>query len=233
MNQSTSVNQSRFSSCLYSTVQRFSYPFYKAWVILSPDYRLAPEHRFPAAIDDCYDSVNYVHENAETLQVSKIIVTGDSAGGHLSITTALRIVNTGRVELAGVLPIYPVTQLVSVDLPSYEKSDSYLLSRYQMAGFYSSYLVGSDKMIEPIMSGNLTKYVVSKEPSLEKYFGSPEPLDSDITLDFDPFNFGISPLLASDALLEKYPSSIIYVAEHDVLHDDGVLFHQRLTIFFL
>jgi len=72
-------------------------------VILSPDYRLAPEHIFPAAIDDCYDSVNYVHENRETLQVSKIIITGDSAGGHLSITTALRVVNTGRVGLAGVL----------------------------------------------------------------------------------------------------------------------------------
>ena len=199
-------------------------------VILSPDYRLAPEHIFPAAIDDCYDSVNYVHENRETLQVSKIIITGDSAGGHLSITTALRVVNTGRVGLAGVLPIYPVTQLVSVDLPSYKKSDNYLLSRYQMAGFFSSYLTGSDQMIESIMAGNLTKHVVSEESSLEKYFGRHESLDSDITLNFDPFDFAVSPLLASKGLLEKYPPSIIYVSEHDVLRDDGALFHQRLNI---
>lgn len=198
-------------------------------VIMSPEYRLAPEHKFPAALDDCYDSVNYVHENAETLQVNKIIITGDSAGGHLSITTALRVVKTGRVALAGVLPIYPVTQLISVDLPSYQKSDGYLLSRYQMAGFFSSYLTGSDEMIESIMDGNLTKHLVSEDSSLENYFGEQEPLDSAITLNFDPFDFAISPLLAPEELLEKYPPSITYVAEHDVLHDDGVLFHQRLT----
>ena len=172
-------------------------------VIMSPEYRLAPEHKFPAALDDCYDSVNYVHENAETLQVNKIIMTVDSAGGHLSITTALRVVKTGRVELAGVLPIYPVTQLISVDLPSYEKSDGYLLSRYQMAGFFSSYLTGSDEMIESIMDGNLTKHLVSEDSSLENYFGEQEPLDSAITLNFDPFDFAISPLLAPEELLEK------------------------------
>jgi len=98
-----------------------------------------------------------------------------------------------------------------------------------MAGFFSSYLTGSDQMIESIMAGNLTKRVVSEESSLEKYFGRHEPLDSDITLNFDPFDFAVSPLLTSKGLLEKYPPSIIYVSEHDVLRDDGALFHQRLV----
>ena len=65
-------------------------------VVVAPDYRLAPEHLYPAAIEDCVEAVKYVFDNAEELNINneKIVVTGDSAGGHLTLVTALNLIGT-------------------------------------------------------------------------------------------------------------------------------------------
>ena len=72
-------------------------------VVFAPDYRLSPEHQYPAAIDDCVESIKYVFDHAEELKInkSKIVVTGDSAGGHLTLATALVLVET-EYQLKGI-----------------------------------------------------------------------------------------------------------------------------------
>ena len=74
-------------------------------VVVAPAYRLAPEHLYPAAIHDCVDTVKYVFDHAEELNISKdkIVVTGDSAGGHLTLVTALDLVGQESYQLKGFL----------------------------------------------------------------------------------------------------------------------------------
>ncbi|UWM78381.1 alpha/beta hydrolase (plasmid) [Rhizobium sp. WSM4643] len=93
-------------------------------VVVSPDYRLAPEHPFPAAIDDCAAALVWMTEHADELGIDplRIIVAGDSAGGNLAAVVAL-LARDGQVpDIIGQVLIYPVTDQL-------QTSDSY--SRYE------------------------------------------------------------------------------------------------------
>lgn len=82
------------------------------------DYRLAPEHPYPAALDDCRRALAYIHRQAEewNCDTTRISIGGDSAGGNLAIAAAME-----DRRLYGLLPIYPVTKLYAVPSPSWEK----------------------------------------------------------------------------------------------------------------
>jgi acetyl esterase len=86
--------------------------------VLALDYRLAPEHKFPAAVDDCWAAYQWVAEHADDLHADpeRIAVGGDSAGGYLSAVVALRAAEAG-VPCAFQLLVYPVTNMA-------EKSES-------------------------------------------------------------------------------------------------------------
>jgi acetyl esterase len=110
-------------------------------VVVSVDYRLAPEHPFPAAVEDCHAAVRWAVATAGTLQAdpARVAVGGDSAGGNLAAVIALRTRDQGGPPLAAQLLIYPVTDYLP-DLPSYRENDRYLLTREGMAWLWGHYL---------------------------------------------------------------------------------------------
>lgn len=79
--------------------------------VVAVDYRMAPEHRFPAAVDDCVAATRWVHANAASLTVdaSRLAVGGDSAGGNLAAVVALNERETGGVPIRFQLLIYPTS----------------------------------------------------------------------------------------------------------------------------
>jgi acetyl esterase len=110
-------------------------------VVVSVDYRLAPEHRFPAAVDDAWAATAWVAEHARSLggDPARIAVGGDSAGGTLAAVVALRARDHG-LALRRQLLLYPVTDH-SFDTRSYEENGAGCgLTREAMQWYWQQYL---------------------------------------------------------------------------------------------
>jgi acetyl esterase len=115
-------------------------------MVIAVDYRLAPEHKFPAAPEDCYAVTKWVVLNAASFggDPTRIAVGGDSAGGNLAAAVALMAADRGAPTLAYQLLIYPVTNY-AFDTPSYrENADGYLLTRDSMQWFWGHYLANEN-----------------------------------------------------------------------------------------
>jgi len=111
-------------------------------VVVSVDYRLAPEHKFPAAADDAYAAAKWVVENGPSIKVdsSRVAVGGDSAGGNLAAVVSLMARDKNEIDLAYQLLIYPVTNH-SYETVSYrDNADGYLLTKDSMIWFWDHYL---------------------------------------------------------------------------------------------
>ncbi len=111
-------------------------------IVVSVDYRLAPEHKFPAGPEDCYAAVKWVAENATSIDgdPARIAVGGDSAGGNLSAVVAQMARDRGGPSLKYQLLIYPVTDY-RLDTGSYRaNAEGYLLTKAGMEWFWNLYL---------------------------------------------------------------------------------------------
>jgi acetyl esterase len=110
--------------------------------VFSVDYRLAPEHPFPAAVEDCFFATKFVFDHAQELKVdrSRLAVGGDSAGGNLAAVVALMARDQGGPPLAYQLLIYPATDQ-RCQMPSHERNgEGYLLTREGIRFFRAAYL---------------------------------------------------------------------------------------------
>jgi acetyl esterase len=111
-------------------------------VVVSVDYRLAPEHPYPAAADDAYAATRWVAANARALggDAKRIAVGGDSAGGNLAAVVSLMARDSGGPPLVFQLLVYPVTDAPTANHPSYrENAEGYFLTRDMMFWFWNHY----------------------------------------------------------------------------------------------
>jgi len=123
-------------------------------MVISADYRLAPEDKFPAAVDDCYAATRWVALNAAVLNgdASRIAVGGESAGANLAAAVTLKAQESGLPPLAYQLLMYPVTAH-AFDMPSHkENAEGYFLTTEMMAWFWDQYLASDTDGKNPLAS---------------------------------------------------------------------------------
>jgi len=123
-------------------------------VVVSVDYRLAPEHKFPAAAEDCFAATQWAAAHAAEFHgdASRLAVGGDSAGGNLAAVVSLLAKERGGPRIALQLLVYPVTDY-NFDRPSYvENAEGYLLTRDSMVWFWNHYLNSPDEGKNPVAS---------------------------------------------------------------------------------
>lgn len=113
-------------------------------VVVSVDYRLAPEHVFPAAVDDCFAATRWAADSAALLggDPERVAVGGDSAGGTLAAVVAAMARDEGGPALVYQLLIYPATDVDPGTRSYRENGEGYFLTRELMAWFYDHYLDG-------------------------------------------------------------------------------------------
>ncbi len=109
-------------------------------VVIAVDYRLAPEHPFPAAVDDCWSATTWIAANAVPLGIdgSRIAVGGDSAGGGLAAVMTLMARSAGPDLIFQIL-VYPVTDLRAESASYSTYADGYLLTRAMMRWYIAQY----------------------------------------------------------------------------------------------
>jgi acetyl esterase len=110
--------------------------------VIAVDYRLAPEHHFPAAVEDCIAALKFVSEEAATLNIDpkRIALGGDSAGGNLAAVVALDARDHHGPAVAFQLLIYPVTDTTAAGGSQITNGSGYLLTRDTMRYFHDHYV---------------------------------------------------------------------------------------------
>ncbi len=129
--------------------------------VVSVDYRMGPEHKFPAAVNDAFAALKWVQAEADHLHVdaARIAVGGDSAGGNLAAVMALMARDAGGPDLRLQLLIYPATDM-AMDTASHKAfAEGHLLTRSSMTWFQMMYLNGpadaADWRASPLKAASL------------------------------------------------------------------------------
>ncbi len=130
-------------------------------VVVSVDYALAPENKFPAGPDDCLAATRWVSENALELggDPRAVVLAGDSAGGTMAIVTSLRLRDLGEPVIKAQILMYPVANYPDPMPQSYvERGDGWGLTAKAMQYFWGHYLNavsdGSDPYASPLRASN-------------------------------------------------------------------------------
>jgi acetyl esterase len=129
--------------------------------VLSVDYHLAPESRFPAAVEDCFAAVRFLAAEGKSLGLdpARIAVGGDSAGGNLAAVTAILARDAGIV-LKGQVLIYPATDWVTAYASRRDYAEGFLLTEEAMAWFGNNYIDAAshrDWRASPILAPDLSR----------------------------------------------------------------------------
>ncbi len=138
-------------------------------IVVSVDYRLAPEHKFPAAVEDAYAATQWVAHNANRINgdPSRIAVGGDSAGGNLAAVVAILARDRNRPRLVYQLMIYPATNVSSADTESHRNyAEGYFLDRSDGEWFCNSYLNCEADRLNPLVSPLLAPDLSHLPPAL-------------------------------------------------------------------
>jgi acetyl esterase len=125
--------------------------------VIAVDYRLAPEHKFPAAVDDSVAAVRWVFENARQLDIdaNRIAVGGDSAGGNLAAAASIALRDTNGPPLTLQLLIYPAVNFTADNESLRDNGSGYILTRDALEMFADLYLPNSEARSDPRASPQL------------------------------------------------------------------------------
>jgi acetyl esterase len=137
-------------------------------VVFSVDYRLAPEHVFPSAVDDCYAATKYIAQNLGRFNVKteQLVVMGDSAGGGLAAAVSLKSAAEGSPRIASQVLIYPATDFTRADSESYRLfGKGYDLDKEMIEMFKNYYIPDSKKWADPYASPALAKNLKDLPPT--------------------------------------------------------------------
>jgi acetyl esterase len=130
--------------------------------VVTVGYRLAPEHRFPAAVEDCYAGTRWIAEHATDLGVdpARIAVGGDSAGGNLAAAVTLLARERGGPALAGQLLVYPNTDHEAGTQSLRDNGDPWLFNHHSVAWYWNHYLArpedGRNPLASPLRAADLS-----------------------------------------------------------------------------
>jgi acetyl esterase len=157
-------------------------------IIVSVDYRLAPENKFPAAVDDAYAALGWVSEHAHGFNgdSNNLMIAGDSAGGNLAAVVALMARDQTTIKLRFQLLIYPVLAAHADSASHHKFAKGYFLERLTILWFQECYM----------------------------------------QTEADRRDFRYAPLSADN--FSGLPPTLVIVADHDPLRDEGVEYAKRL-----
>ena len=131
-------------------------------IVVSVDYRLAPEHKFPAAVDDALEAYQWVIDHAGELDgdAGRMAIGGDSAGGNITAVTAIGIRDEGYMAPLLQILIYPVAGGAPETPSHYEFAEGLLLTRASILWFYDQYLDrpedATDPRFAPLLADDLS-----------------------------------------------------------------------------
>ena len=131
--------------------------------VVSVDYRMGPEHRFPAAVDDCLAATRWLQREGAALGLdsARLAVGGDSAGGNLAAVVALAMRDAGDAAPAFQLLIYPATDMRAVAPSHTSNGQGYLLTADSVAYYRGQYIAEpaqwSDWRASPLLATDLSR----------------------------------------------------------------------------
>jgi acetyl esterase len=136
-------------------------------LVISVGYRLAPEHKFPIPVYDCYDALLWASENCQKWDGNPddLVVMGDSAGGNLSASVALMARDQNGPSISKQVLIYPCLD-ARLSYPSIDTfKDGYLLTKDMMKWFVNHYAKTPEDVLNPLMSPLLAKDLSNLPPA--------------------------------------------------------------------
>lgn len=136
--------------------------------VLSVDYRMGPEHPFPAAVDDCWAATHWTAQNAATLGIdgARLAVGGDSAGGNLAAVIALMARDKGMASVQLQVLVYPATDQRKLTASHRDFAEGYLLESQTMKWFSNAYMPDTSMYLDWRASPALASSHVGLPPVL-------------------------------------------------------------------
>ncbi len=137
-------------------------------LIVSVDYRLSPENKFPAAVEDAYAATKWVADNAARISgdAGRLAVGGDSSGGNLATVVCLLSRENRAPSIGLQVLIYPVTDVSSLDTNSYHRhGEGYVLTRNSMRYYRDHYITNQEELRNPLVSPLLAENLKGLPPA--------------------------------------------------------------------
>ncbi|XP_075404970.1 arylacetamide deacetylase-like 2 [Tenrec ecaudatus] len=216
-------------------------------VVVGVDYRLAPQYKFPIALEDVFAAVKYfLHDEVLAkygVDPTRICISGESSGGSIAAVVTQQMQNHPEFKrkIKAQALLYPVLQLIDLWTPSYrENAHGPVLSRDMGIKMICLYITTDKMCIEaiglnqhmPEESRHLfkfTNWTILLPEKFKKNHVYTEPILGRYGFTYSEFiDPRISPLLVNDSQLQNLPLTYILTCEHDILRDDGLMYATRL-----